>query len=232
MSQKPISMIVNCSGNVGKTTLAQEIFVGLMAHRYVAVETINAGGAGETFAGKDIEEILTAALKEDGPVVIDVGSSNIEAFLAAMAEVREFVLQFVNIVVIPFTPDGKVWDDVKTTIAGLKELGLPPARIVLVANRVGLDDERTVEKWFEEAAGMKVQRLRNIINESAAVARGQVKARAEEPLLTPAELAKVPKAEVPGRIKAAVHAGQAKGALVALEDVAKDLQRMMGHVKA
>jgi len=104
------------------------------------VETINADeNPGERFDGRAIEEILAATLGHEN-AVIDVGSSNAEAFVANARSLGDLVPSEVALWVVPTTPDAKVRRDTEATIAGLLELDIKATNIAVVLNRLSLSD--------------------------------------------------------------------------------------------
>lgn len=137
-----ILCVLSISGNVGKSTLARQCLqaFGPAGTGLVTVETINADeNPGERFGGSAIEDILAATLA-DPHSIIDVGSSNAEAFVANIKNLGDLVPSEVALWVVPVTPDAKVRRDTEATISGLLELGIAAKRIVLVLNRLGLGD--------------------------------------------------------------------------------------------
>jgi len=129
--------VLNYSGNVGKTTVARHLLAPRMAvNGILAVESINADGAedeaGDRVKGKDYATVIERALLEDS-VLVDVGASNIEVFMAKMDEYRGSHKVF-DYFVIPTTPVEKQQRDTVATVDALRSLGVQAKAIRVVFN--------------------------------------------------------------------------------------------------
>lgn len=139
--------IMNASGNVGKTALAIQIFyANLQRGLYLPVETINAGssitvGTEEKAApvsAEHTQKILNLILEKmyERPVILDVGSSNLEVFFREIAKMRE-VMAAITSIVVPTIPEAKAITDTLNTIDTLiEDLHYPPQNIWVVGNKV------------------------------------------------------------------------------------------------
>ena len=91
--------ILNYTGTVGKTTIAAHMLSPRLGNApIIAVESINQtaaslGVAVEQMAGDKFWEQFKTLLAKDS-VIVDVGTSNIESFLAGMAQFEESHLEF------------------------------------------------------------------------------------------------------------------------------------------
>jgi hypothetical protein len=82
--------VINFSGNVGKSTIARHLLAPRIRDaKVIAIESINADdGAQETdekLRGRQFSELQARLLSGDN-VVVDVGASNVESFVALMSE--------------------------------------------------------------------------------------------------------------------------------------------------
>jgi hypothetical protein len=137
--------MINYCGTVGKTTLSAQLLSRKMNEPTIfAIESINqtAEALGldvEKMNGKDFRPLLKKILLLDN-VIIDIGASNVENFLQAMASYEESHEDF-DYFIVPTTSGIK---EQKETIAMLDDLinqGIPSEKIKLIFNRVEQDIE-------------------------------------------------------------------------------------------
>jgi hypothetical protein len=129
--------ILNYSGNVGKSTTANEVLAPrLEGAPIIAVESINSDGAnhttirGEQF-GRIQENVLTLNAS-----ITDVGASNVEDYMAGLANYHGSH-EDIDVFVVPTVPDDKQMSDTISTIEALaNDIGVPPEKIRMVLNRV------------------------------------------------------------------------------------------------
>jgi hypothetical protein len=128
--------VLNFSGNVGKSTLAKHLLSPMMPGApVVSVETINADAASEqTIKGAQFGQLQEDMLLEES-VIVDVGSSNVEEFLALMKQYRGSHEDF-DLYVVPCVPALKQQKDTVECIRALAKLGIPPEKIRVVFNLV------------------------------------------------------------------------------------------------
>ncbi|CAE6697277.1 StbB family protein [Paraburkholderia domus] len=126
--------VVNFSGNVGKSTLARHLLAPRFNTEMIRVETINADEGGENIKASQFDELQGHLLVND-VAVIDVGASNIEAFIHAMNQYRNSHEDF-DYFVIPVTSEVKQQKDTISTIETLATLGIPGKKIRVVFNKV------------------------------------------------------------------------------------------------
>lgn len=138
--------VMNFSGNVGKTTVARHLLAPRIdGAQVIAVETINSDGSDdEAYKGRQFGELQEELLLLDAAVV-DVGASNVEAFLASMSQYRNAQEDF-DFFVVPTVPKAKQLRDTISTIEALAEQGVPAKKIRVVFNQVEPDE--TVERVF------------------------------------------------------------------------------------
>lgn len=138
--------VMNFSGNVGKTTVARHLLAPrIEGAQVIAVETINSDGTDdEAYKGRQFGELHEELLVTDAAVV-DVGASNVEAFLASMSQYRNAQEDF-DFFVVPTVPKAKQMRDTISTIEALSEQGVPAKKIRVVFNQVEADE--IVERLF------------------------------------------------------------------------------------
>lgn len=144
--------VLNFSGNVGKTTIAVNMLRPLFPDaKYFSIETINEGAEAdgvnvEQYKGKRFGEMMDALMNEDSALV-DVGASNVEAFLEAMLQYEGSHEEF-DLFVVPVVKDKKAQADTVGTVEALKKLGIDSNRIRLVFNKLATDE--SVEEEFQQ----------------------------------------------------------------------------------
>lgn len=131
--------VMNYSGNVGKSTLTRHLLAPRMPNaELIAVETVNADDlqAGDHAAvpASEFEELQRRWLVARD-VIVDVGASNIEQFVASMAE-RVGSSEDFDVYMIPTVPETKQQRDTLRTVDMLADLGVEPDRIRVVFNKV------------------------------------------------------------------------------------------------
>lgn len=146
-----IAVVSKC-GTIGKSTIASHCLAAYPPRKdtqaeLITVETINHSGTGPAstanYKGANVDKILSHILieSEGKDVVIDIGSSNLEAFSIATNSVGQVMAGEIGVWVIPFILDPKVFEDTKATIEGLLALKIPKKRILCLANRIKPEDE-------------------------------------------------------------------------------------------
>jgi hypothetical protein len=133
--------VINFSGNVGKSTIAKHLLAPRLEDcPVIAVESINTDeGSDEAIRGRRFRE-LSESLSLLDAAVVDVGASNVEDFLAGMAQLRGSHEDY-DAFVLPVTPPKKQQRDTVSTIATLAEMGVEPDRIRVVLNLVEPDED-------------------------------------------------------------------------------------------
>lgn len=139
-SQEPQKLcIVNFSGNVGKSTFGRQVLAPrFTGATYVALETINtdnqAGENEQALSGEQLEELMEIAVMSDR-VIVDVGASNVERFIARLEEFEGTHALF-DLFLVPAVPDEKQITDTIKTISTLRALGIPGEKIRLIFNKM------------------------------------------------------------------------------------------------
>jgi len=135
-------MILNSSGNVGKSVVARElIYPRFDSAKIIEVETVNKSS--KDFPGIDVYkhepggdlDLLYLEVLQNENVILDVGASNLAAFWDEISRIAGFVDLFERFV-IPATPGDKEQTDTYKTIRFLRSNGIDDAKIRVVFNRV------------------------------------------------------------------------------------------------
>lgn len=137
--------VINFSGNVGKTTIATHLLAPrLKGAKVISVESLNIDGAAdgvdvERMRGAKFGDIQREILMHDGPVIIDVGASNVEAFMKAMQQFAGSHQDF-DMFIVPTWKEKKAQGDTINTIKALATLGIDARRIHLIVNKLDVDE--------------------------------------------------------------------------------------------
>jgi len=132
--------VLNYSGTVGKTTVAAHLLSPRMNKAPVfAIETINetVDGFGinvHQIKGKNFRDLFNKLTMLDD-AIIDIGASNIEAFLDGMVKFEDSHIEF-DCFIIPVTSDDKVLKETIRMVEVLSSFGIPAEKIKLIFNRV------------------------------------------------------------------------------------------------
>ena len=147
--------ILNYTGTVGKTTIAAHVLSPRMNGAEVfAIESINetAGGLGidvETIKGEKFRDLFKKLLSLDD-AIIDVGASNVEAFLNGMVKFEDSHLEF-DLFLVPVTSGSKEQVETIRFVNMLSAFGIPAEKIKLIFNRVESDVEQEFTPLFNYA---------------------------------------------------------------------------------
>ena len=164
--------IINFSGNVGKTTVADCIAEYLGDVHVYAVETINAGtmdgvNGVEHVKGKRFSELQSQLIRLHDAVV-DVGASNVEDFIKLMGQFHGSHEDF-DLFLVPVTKERKQQLDTISTIKTLSGLGVPADKIHVVFNRVDVGEAETVSSDFRMIFGFYEDSQVFTLNEDAVI---------------------------------------------------------------
>ena len=135
--------IVNYTGTVGKTTISAHLLSPRMNDAPIfAIETINetAEGLGvdvEKIRGEKFRELFKKLMVLDD-AIIDVGASNVEAFLDDMVKFEDSHAEF-DYFIVPVTSGSKEQKETISMVSTLADFGISADRIRIVFNRVEAD---------------------------------------------------------------------------------------------
>nr|WP_280971245.1 StbB family protein [Cupriavidus gilardii]WDE72609.1 hypothetical protein [Cupriavidus gilardii] len=161
---------VNFSGNTGKSTLAHHLAAPRLNTDVITVETINADEGGENIKASQFHE-LQRHLLTTSVAVVDIGSSNIEVFIHAMAQYRRSHEDF-DYFVVPVVKEAKQQKDTIATIDALAALGVPAKKIRVVFNKLAIDDD--VQSQFGAIFGYAAEEKKCVVRPDAAVFESDV----------------------------------------------------------
>ena len=133
------TVIMNLSGNTGKSTLARHMLAPLLNARLCTIEDVNQGDGtvDVEISAKQFNELASELniADDDENFVIDIGASNAKYMLEKFAELA-LTTELIDCWLIPVTPHSKQnIDSIRTAIA-LVNCGVPHKKIVLFANNV------------------------------------------------------------------------------------------------
>lgn len=138
-------MILNYSGNVGKSTLAKYLFQPRLSNCNVySVESTNENEhEAENLRGNVLGAILDDMVNHEN-CLLDVGSSNAETVVSLLGKYGNAHEDF-DAFVIPVISKKKVINDTIATAESLNQLGVPPEKIILVLNQIDIDTDIAYE---------------------------------------------------------------------------------------
>ena len=164
-------VVINFSGNVGKSTVAAHLFKPYMPGAGLfSVETLNDDSATdgvdvETYKGKKYRELQEEIFLLDDAIV-DVGASNVEDFTNLMAQYHDSHKQF-DYYVVPTVKEKKQTIDTIRTIKALSAMGIPKTKIRVVMNMVAVDDD--IHDEFGSLFGLASVDKSFVINEKCVI---------------------------------------------------------------
>lgn len=166
--------VLNYTGTVGKTTIAAHMLSPRMNDAEIfAIETINetAEGLGvdvEKIRGEKFRELIKKLMLLDD-AIIDVGASNISAFLDGMVKFEDSHLE-IDYYIVPVTSGTKEQSETIAVITALAELGIPSEKIRVVFNRV----EESVAEEFPKILVFAKKHKLCLANTEAAIYESDV----------------------------------------------------------
>jgi len=156
----PVVFVVNYSGNTGKTSVARHLLAPRLGAEMVSIETINAGGVeGSTFSAKQFVALTEKLLIRDPSksVVVDIGSSNIDAVMNHLRNIHDAQAD-IDLFVVPTVPENKQKIDTISMVRSLAQIGVPKQKICVILNQVEIEtiDEKFAD-LYEEATRVDVK---------------------------------------------------------------------------
>lgn len=130
--------VVNNSGNVGKSTITQNmLLIENPDFEILRVESINSDGkaTGEKMTADDMMKVFKKIMGSDD-IIVDVGSSNIEAFMYKMEHDFAGACDYFDYFIVPVTPDLKQQNDTVSIINALVEMGVDEEKIKIIFNKI------------------------------------------------------------------------------------------------
>jgi hypothetical protein len=169
-------VVINFSGNMGKTTLSGHMLQPRMNNAPIfSIETINSNGTAdglelEQMRAKRFGDLDEKMLMLDNAIV-DVGSSNVEEYMKQMQQYSGSHEE-IDFFIVPALKERKQQADTINTIMALSRVGVPRKKIRLIFNKVDLDD--TIEEEFASLFGLAELHKNFIINPDAVIYYSEV----------------------------------------------------------
>ena len=169
-------VVINFSGNVGKSTIAAHMLAPRMGEpRIFSVESLNIDASDE---GVDVERIrgtrfvdLVEEVMREDSAIVDVGASNAEAFMKGMRALQGAHDEF-DYFVVPTISTTKQIRDTVNTVAALNEVGVRGNRIRILFNRI--EEEDDIKRDFAVLFQAADQRRLCVVSREAAVEANEV----------------------------------------------------------
>lgn len=175
-------VVVNFSGNVGKTTVAVNLLKPRMQNAPIySIESLNSDAAAD---GVEVEKMrgrhygeLQEQLMMRNSAIVDVGASNVEEFLKLMQQYHGSHEEF-DYFVVPAVKERKQMADTVNTIRILSSIGVPRPKIRVVFNMVEVDDD--VEDEFAPLFGLAELEKSFVLDPRAVIYSNEVFDRLKE----------------------------------------------------
>ena len=143
-------MILNSSGNVGKSTIARELFYPRLTNPLIVeVETVNKStkdfqnfNVWKFEANNNFEDFYLKIMETEN-IIVDIGASNLGEFWRQMSDYAGVEMMFDFFVVPTISTDNVIADTYKT-VDFLRKQGIDEDKIKVIFNQV----ERTVKMDF------------------------------------------------------------------------------------
>lgn len=139
------AMVVNFSGNVGKSTITKYLLAPRLADcKVYSVESINENEHEEAnIRGNALGAILDDMMNHDS-ALLDVGSSNAETVLSLLSKYDGAHEDF-DAFIIPVISKPKVINDSIATASALAEMGVPAEKIIILLNQIDIETDKSIE---------------------------------------------------------------------------------------
>lgn len=160
--------VINFSGNVGKTTISKYLLQRKLNCPIYSIETINSSDSSATKMGADKFSELQSELLLNDDLIVDIGSSNVEALIVQISAYKGSQNDF-DFFLIPTINEKKQIRDTLQTIAFLiEELEVSANKIKVVYNKV--DSIEAIESDFSavemQLATYKIKNATSFISET------------------------------------------------------------------
>lgn len=169
-------VVISMVGNIGKSTLAANMFMPRLKNpKFFSIETINSGAEMdgvevEKMKGKNFGDLTDEIMRLDS-AIIDVGTTNFDDFIKLMQQFSGSQEEF-DYFVVPVVKDEKSQRDTVKTLRQLKALGVDKKRVRVVFNQVEVDDD--VESDFAAIFGLCESEKCATVNKNAVVYKNEV----------------------------------------------------------
>ena len=124
--------VLNYSGNVGKTSIVNEVLKpNLPDYEVITIDSVNVSGKEKiVFRGEEADKIFTELLVQEN-AILDIGSSNLEQYFDSSNENNE-LLEYIDTFIVPIVPAIKQQNDSIKTIKDLIKFNIDPQKIFVV----------------------------------------------------------------------------------------------------
>lgn len=145
-------VLAGYTGGSGKTMIASEVYVrNIPSSNLIALESVNEtaeayGTDVEMINGENFASFYKKIILMDD-VIIDVGASNVVAFLSGLVRFVDVQKEFRSFI-IPSAPGVREQKEAIAMVETLSGLGIEPNRIKVVCNRVKDDVEEEFSTLF------------------------------------------------------------------------------------
>lgn len=151
--------IINLSGNVGKTTIAVHLLGAFNpSAKIISVESFNNSAANDV-TSLDVDELSASRFKDiyreimmNDDVVVDVGVSNVGAFMTEVARFKSSIGEF-DLVLVPTVPADKQQKDTNATIDWLNSNGIDGSKIRVIFNQYDTNKLEPIEQTYAQVIG-------------------------------------------------------------------------------
>lgn len=221
--------VINFSGNVGKTTVARQLLAPRLAAPTFCIESINAGAADEPDGAARLQGREFGALQEElmmlDAAIVDIGASNVEDVIRLMDQFEGSHEEF-DLFLVPTVSERKQQADTVNTILTLARIGVPPARIRLLFNKVELCDAGALADRFSVLFGFHAMERCFVLQPDAVLFHSEIYERLRVLNRTVAEVA-ADTTDYRARLRqASDDAGRAQAAsMISVQRLARSAQR-------
>jgi hypothetical protein len=154
---------VNFSGNTGKTTLIRHLVMpAFPGAELIRIESINNSGSSEAdleVNGKKFEDVAKLLFAAERHTAVDIGASNVELVKAALRRLGD-AHEEVDLWMVPCMPNTKIIKDTVATLRELMDIGVDPAKVAVIKNKVAdvdqMDDDFAQLQAAADLLGVRV----------------------------------------------------------------------------
>lgn len=145
--------VISFSGSCGKTTISGQLLKPRIKDAEIySIESFNSGlendgVEAEKIAAKQFVEIISNVTIAEN-AILDVGASNISEFLKLMTQYKNSHEE-IDYFVVPTIKEKKTQIDTINLIETLNGIGIKPKKIIVILNKVDIEEAESVAKDFE-----------------------------------------------------------------------------------
>lgn len=136
-NHNPVNVaVINKAGKVGKSTISKHLIAPMLGASWIKIETFNSSAVGSEakINGRKFDYVAERIISREQSFCIDIGSSNYQAVMKSLAEI-DGISHKIDFWVVPCRESAGVITDSLSTIEDLvNELGVDPAKIIVIQN--------------------------------------------------------------------------------------------------